>query len=106
MRTVCVAAPCPRHFSGPLGPKAFAWVLGVLLLLLLLLLRYQRSTKALTVSQAVLPEWVARTWLRPPSLATYRARSAATNRVARSSSWCGWMVATPMLTVIHGEVGE
>src|SRR5450830_2143273 len=101
MRTVCVAAPCPRHFSGPLGPRAFAWVLGAGLLL-----RCQRSTNALTVSQAVLPEWVARTWLRPPSLATYRSRSAATNRVARSSSWCGWMVVNAMLTVIHGEVGE
>jgi len=28
MRTVCVAAPCPRHFSGPLGPESLGWRLG------------------------------------------------------------------------------
>src|SRR5450830_2200846 len=29
MRTVCVAAPCPRHFSGPLGPESLGWRLGL-----------------------------------------------------------------------------
>src|SRR5471032_1704481 len=28
MRTVCVAAPCPRHFSGPPGPESLGWGLG------------------------------------------------------------------------------
>ena len=64
------------------------------------------AAAAISTCQLLRTASTATTRLRPPSFAAYMARSALTKKLAMSSSWVGARLATPMLALSHGPLGE